>query len=125
MNRWTKLSIGTIVVVAIVYTLMKWPFTPKRSCEQVSNEMVQSEVKTDFLKKLPNYPAAQDTLGTANPTLAWGKVERNTDYKGKVLSIPFTATGKKGLINFIGIYTCESGLIEYSSEPKGGFPPLQ
>ncbi|EAB2325410.1 YebF family protein [Klebsiella pneumoniae] len=125
MNRWTKLSIGTVVIVVIVYAVIKWPFTPERSCEQVSNEMVQSAVKTDFLKMLPNYPAAQDTLGTVNPTLSWGKVERNTDYKGKVLSIPFTATGKKGLINFIGIYTCDSGRIEYSSEPKGGFPPLQ
>ncbi|EAQ5803175.1 hypothetical protein QHJ03_003910 [Salmonella enterica] len=123
MNRWTKLSIGKIVIVAIVYALMKWPFTPVRSCEQVSDEIVQSEVKKDFLKMLLNYPAAQDTLGTVNPTLVWGKVERNTDYKDKVLSIPFTTTGKKGMINFIGIYTCDSGRIEYSSEPRGGFPP--
>ncbi|HBT4579489.1 TPA: hypothetical protein MB314_005404 [Klebsiella pneumoniae] len=125
MNRWTKRSIGTIVIVAIVYAVMKRPSTPKFSCEQVSNEMVLSEVKTDFPKILPNYPSAQDTLGTVNPTLVWGEVDRNTDYKGKILSIPFTAKGKKSLINFIGIYTCDSGRIEYSSEPKGGFLPLQ
>ncbi|HBX0707109.1 TPA: hypothetical protein GM646_25450 [Klebsiella pneumoniae] len=117
MQKWKKYSISVIAIIAILYVLIEWPFKPVRLCQEVTDEQALQEVQADFKRLLPRYPSAQEKLGTLTPELTWDKVERGTDTADKTISVPFTASGTKGTINFTGIYTCDTGKIEYSSEP--------
>jgi hypothetical protein len=118
MKKRKKILLTAACLVVTSWVLIGAPFHHIKECSEVTDAQVKQDVQNDFLKMFPRYLSAIDKVGTSKPELSWQAAERGKDEGNKLISIPFTAEGPKGVINFIGIYTCDTGAVEYSLEPE-------
>ncbi|MRT02429.1 YebF family protein [Ewingella americana] len=113
-----KKLITTMSLILTSLTFIGTPLAQVKECSEVTNAQVKEDVENDFLKTFPRFLSGLDKVGTSKPELFWQAIQRGQDTDNKLISIPFTAKGPKGKIDFIGIYSCGTGSVEYSLEPE-------
>lgn len=108
-----KLIISALVIVA---GLTVYNFNVRNSgpeCSSLSYEQATETIKNDYLGRLNRWPAEVKRIGTDAPLVTF---DRSGTRVTQVYFIPFTATGSSGTQKHFAMYTCKSGLIEYSTE---------
>jgi hypothetical protein len=112
LNKKLIIVVTTIGILASYYSNS---FAANTDCSKVTKKQVEKAVKDDFLNnRAPFWPAElMGNIGTKKPEITFNEkviVNKNT------YGMPFLASGPKNKANFIAIYNCKTGVIEYSKE---------
>ena len=104
-----------MALIPSLLLIIIWPGEKGRTCAQTSDGEVREIVKKDFAARMLKWKETADFLGTTAPDISWGKVTRYDQIEPQnSLSVPFTARGNKASKDYVGIYVCEKGYVEYS-----------
>ncbi|EAO8179575.1 hypothetical protein C7078_001364 [Salmonella enterica] len=111
----SKPLISNIIVSASLLFFSCLTFASTEKCNNLNEQEIISQISTDFLNNRASAWSANlmGNIGTKKPELVFSK---NTIINKEIYGIPFEAIGPKNKTNFIGLYDCRTGKIEYSKE---------
>ncbi|HCL4435890.1 TPA: hypothetical protein N2F56_003431 [Salmonella enterica] len=111
----SKPLISNIIVSASLLFFSSLTIASTEKCNNLNEQEIISQISTDFLNNRASvWPEnLMGNIGTKKPELVFSK---NTIINKEIHGIPFEAIGPKNKTNFIGLYDCRTGKIEYSKE---------